>query len=289
VVEAAEDRWARWLLDRRHGGDEAAHAETLRQLAPLRDRVLDNAAIRPGDTVLDVGCGDGLIGFGALERVGPNGRVVFSDVSQELLDRCAEIAGGDERCAFLRASATDLAHLDDASVDVATLRSVLIYVDDRTAALAELHRVLRPGGRLSVFEPLNSFGHPGPPEQFGPWDVAPVQELAERVKDVFRPIQQGEASSMHDFGAEDVLAWVEDAGFEQVDLTVTYVVCPAQPQAWEAVERRAANPLVPTLGEAIDAALEADEAERFRSHLREQVESGGGRHRSAHFYLRASR
>ena len=190
-MAAVRDRWATWLLETRHGGDDAAFDEMLRHLAPIRDRVLDGAHVEEGATVLDVGCGDGLIAFGALERVGRDGRVVFSDISQDLLDRCEEIADGDGRCRFVRAGATDLDAIDDESVDVVTLRSVLIYVDDRDAAFREFRRVLRPGGRVSLFEPINSFEYPGPVDRWGPYDVTPVRELADRVKAVFAAIHSG--------------------------------------------------------------------------------------------------
>src|SRR6185369_10718997 len=86
------DRWAVWLLDRRFGGDTAQRDAMLPALCRYRDEVLRRAAIRPGDIVLDVGCGDGLIGFGAADLVGPSGRVVFSDVSADLLAACRDIA-----------------------------------------------------------------------------------------------------------------------------------------------------------------------------------------------------
>jgi arsenite methyltransferase len=56
-----------------------------------RDRILDQAGLAAGDTLLDVGCGDGLIGFGALDRGA--GLVIFSDISQDLLDQCRRLAG----------------------------------------------------------------------------------------------------------------------------------------------------------------------------------------------------
>src|SRR5919199_963911 len=149
-MSAERDRWARWLLEHRFSGDPEELARQLPNLEEFRRRVLENAEIQEGDVVLDIGAGDGLIGFGALEQVGERGRVIFSDVSEDLLDECRRIAGElgvAARCEFLRASADDLP-LPDASVDVATTRSVLIYLMDKRPAFVELHRVLKPGGRL---------------------------------------------------------------------------------------------------------------------------------------------
>jgi ubiquinone/menaquinone biosynthesis C-methylase UbiE len=49
---------------------------------------LQHATLTPGEAVLEVGCGDGLISFGTLDRVGEEGLVIFSDISQDLLDLC---------------------------------------------------------------------------------------------------------------------------------------------------------------------------------------------------------
>ena len=144
------DRWAEWLAERRFGGDPAIRADVLGKLTEIRD-VLDCAELREGETLLDVGCGEGLIGFGALERGA--GTVIFNDISTDLLDFCHEAAadlGVLDRCRFVEASAADLEPIDGASVDVLTTRSVLIYVQDKVAAFAEFSRVLRPGGRLSL-------------------------------------------------------------------------------------------------------------------------------------------
>jgi len=156
------DRWAAWMLERRYGAHGSAE-KTLRSLTSVRDRVLDRAEVGDGDVVLDVGAGDGLIAFGALDRIGSNGRVVFSDVSNDLLDiarRLAEEAGAGERATFVRARAEDLAPIENESVDVVTTRSVLIYVAEKRRAFKEFFRVLRPGGRVSIFEPINGFGSP---------------------------------------------------------------------------------------------------------------------------------
>ncbi len=127
--------------------------------------------------VLDVGCGDGLIAFGALDRVGEEGQVIFSDISQDLLDHCRSLAQQLqvlERCRFVRASAENLAAIATGSVDVVTTRSVLIYVQAKQQALHEFYHVLKPGGRLSIFEPINRFCYPEPPQMFLGYDVTPM-------------------------------------------------------------------------------------------------------------------
>jgi arsenite methyltransferase len=63
------------VLATRDAGDPAERRRTLQFLALVRERVLDNSDVCPGEVLLDVGCGDGLIAFAALERVGPGGRV----------------------------------------------------------------------------------------------------------------------------------------------------------------------------------------------------------------------
>src|SRR6478672_3042894 len=150
------DKWAAWLLHRRDGDDVEQREKALEHLMPVRRRVLDNARISTGDTVLDVGAGDGLIAFGALDRVGASGHVILSDISSELVEHARAMAaevGAEERMSFVEASAQDLSAVLDRSVDIVTTRSVLIYVDDKAAAFREFHRVLRPGGRTSIFEP----------------------------------------------------------------------------------------------------------------------------------------
>jgi arsenite methyltransferase len=126
------DRWHRWMLEVRFGGDAAAREQDLADfLYPVRDAVLDRARLEPGQTLLDVGTGDGLIAFGALERLGPSGRVIFSDISQDLLDHCRAAASAEgvlDQCRFVLAPADQLAAIAGASVDAVTTRSVLIYV-----------------------------------------------------------------------------------------------------------------------------------------------------------------
>ncbi|HEY0719143.1 MAG TPA: DHA2 family efflux MFS transporter permease subunit, partial [Streptosporangiaceae bacterium] len=213
------DRWRRWLVDGRSGG--GAHREHLLTtfLYPLRDELLNRALIQPGETVLDVGTGSGLIAYGALDRVGPSGKVIFSDIAADLLNHCraavtAEGLAG--QCDFLRASAADLSGLASSCVDVVTVRSVLAHVPGKAAALREFHRVLRPGGRAVLVEPVTRVqaGH----DPFLGYDLRPVAAVAARLTAYYAGLAPAAAESLLSFGDQDLLDLAEAAGFGEIHL-----------------------------------------------------------------------
>ena len=283
------DAWARWLLHDRFGGDENAMRANMSFLESARDRVLDNAAIQQGDVILDVGCGDGLIGFGALSRVGPSGRVILSDVSQDLLDHCdraIEALGTEDRCITIRTSAETLEGISSASVDVVTTRSVLIYVDSKRAAFDSFHRVLRPGGRVSIFEPINRRMNQMNPGAFLGFDLAGFEDLANKVSEV---IKRTSPNAMVDFDETDLFRHALDAGFEDVRVTLELKSQEIRGvMDWANVKNTSPNPLAPTLAEAIAQALTSDEAERFEAHLaKNSNKETQWANRSASVFLRA--
>lgn len=290
--DSIQDHWARWLLERRHGGDAEQLSAILPQLYRMRDGVLEHAQIASGDTLLDVGTGDGLIAFGALPLIGERGTVIFSDISQDLLDHCrqlAEQAGVLDRARFVLTSADDLSSIPGASVDVVTTRSVLIYVARKREAFAEFHRVIKPGGRLSIFEPINHFCYPEPVHHFMGVDVAAIQPIADKVCALYDQLQPPASDPMLDFDERDLLALAEQAGFSEVHLELRADVEPAKPLRWDIVCRQAGNPKIPTLEEAIARTLTPEEAKRFVAHMRPRVEAGEGMHRMAVVYLWATK
>lgn len=284
------DRWHQWLLQRRHGGDAAVREKLLTEhLYPVRDNVLDKAGLNPGETLLDVGTGDGLIAFGALERLAPDGRVIFSDISRDLLDQCQAAASAEgmlDRCEFLLASADDLEAVADASVDVVTTRSVLIYVKDKARAFSEFHRVLKPQGRISLFEPINVLMSTDGTGRFWGLDVAEVADLAAKVSALYKSIQPPGEDPMLDFDERDLIKLAEQAGFDDIVLELRIAVRNhRQPVPWDRFIKMSFNPLIPTLGEAMDQVLTPEETERFTAHVRPLIEAGAGRERRALSYL----
>ena len=283
------DRWAEWILERRFGGDADAAERSLAALREVRDRVLDRSELRPGETLLDVGCGDGLIAFGALERGA--GRVIFCDVSTDLLGVCRRLAGEDDRCEFVEAAAEELRVIEDESVDVVTTRSVLIYVAEKRRAFAEFSRVLRPGGRLSIFEPINRFSDFRREGQFLGIELGGLAPLGRRLTARYAAMSGGDAA-MVDFDERDLMRLAHEAGFPNVDLLLEAAIVHGHPPGGEGLTfdrflKGAPNPNAPTWEELLDAELSAGEREELVAHVGPRFDAGEMTNRHAVAYLRA--
>ena len=122
-----------------------------RDVLRRRQLVRDALECAPGQSIIDVGCGPGFYASELLEQVGPQGRVVGVDTSAPMLAAAARRCEGRGRAEFHQAPATALP-VASASFDRALSVQVMEYVADVPAALAEIHRVLRPGGRAVVWD-----------------------------------------------------------------------------------------------------------------------------------------
>ena len=138
--QEAADAWNRW-------------GSTLESwLGPATEAMLDAAGVRPGARVLDVAAGAGGQTLVAARRVGPDGHVVATDISPVILEYAAA-AARDAGLANVETRELDgesLAGVEDASFDAVISRVGLIYFPDQQGALAEMRRVLRPGGRVAA-------------------------------------------------------------------------------------------------------------------------------------------
>lgn len=285
-MAAEKDCWAQWVATMRPPASASASPGGSPVLA-WRDRVLDNAEPIRGQAVLDLGCGEGLVAFDALDRGAQE--VIFSDISQDLLDFCHDAAsesGVLARCRFVRASATDLTAIDDLSVDVVTSRSVLIYVRDKQAAFLESARILRSGGRISFFEPINRFAQTSANTWAG-FDLSPIADIARKLRAVYDAIQPPDTDPMLDFDERDLLELAEHAGFHPIHLQLEAEIKPSVAISWDEFISRAGNPRVPTIATVMAEALDDDERRRFIAHLRPLVEQGFGTWRMATAFIHA--
>ncbi|HEX6130803.1 MAG TPA: methyltransferase domain-containing protein, partial [Actinomycetota bacterium] len=117
--------------------------------ARRRRAVLDAATPAPGERVLDVGCGPGFLAAELADAVGPAGRVVGIDTSEPMLALARRRCGDRPWTEVQSGDASRLA-LADGDVDLAVSVQVHEYVPDVDRGLAEMARVLRPGGRAVI-------------------------------------------------------------------------------------------------------------------------------------------
>ena len=118
---------------------------------PAYAKAVAAAGIRPADLVLDVGSGTGRALPALAAAVGPAGRVIGLDLTPEMLAE-ARAKGRDKHAALVLADARRLP-LPDARVDAIFAAGLVQHLPDPGAGLAELARVVRPGGRLTIFHP----------------------------------------------------------------------------------------------------------------------------------------
>ena len=184
-----------------------------RYLVPLlfdtgaRD-LLDRVGVGPGQRVLDVACGTGIVARHAARRVGPDGEVTGIDLNPDMLAVAGAATDGSPTIRFEEASADDLP-LPDASVDVACCQQGLQFFADRAAALAEVHRVLAPGGRLAASTCRSLAHQPG---------YVPLVEALRRH--VGEPAAEGMASPFALGDADELRALVTQAGFLEVEIRI---------------------------------------------------------------------
>lgn len=119
------------------------------EAATRRRTVLDALKLRLGECILDIGTGPGFLALEMAGAVGATGQVECIDESEQMIDVALKRCGGKPWVCFRIGSATDLAVTSNSCDAVASVQ-VYEFVTDIEKALAELHRVLRPGGRAAI-------------------------------------------------------------------------------------------------------------------------------------------
>ncbi|MFI7663896.1 methyltransferase domain-containing protein [Nocardia sp. NPDC049526] len=136
------------LITKPRGYLAVKSAFLLGRVGSLNTRIVELSGAATGDHVVDIGCGPGQLVRALADRVGPAGRVIGIDPSREMIDYATGRAGS-ANCRFEVGAAQSL-NLPDGSIDVVTSTFVMHHIPEahRTAALKQMFRVLRPGGRL---------------------------------------------------------------------------------------------------------------------------------------------
>ena len=229
--------------------DERSEATTARLLA--------RAALRPGEHVLELACGPGGLGIAAAEQVGPGGHVLLSDVAPEMAAIAAERAAA-RGLANVSTAVIDFEVIDaaDDAFDAVLIREGLMFAAEPAQALAEIRRVLRPGGRVAVAV--------WAARERNPWLGIVLDSVSEQLGAPVPPPGVPSPFSLSDPGRlADLFA---GAGFQDVVVSEAEVAMGAPSfDVWWERTTALAGPLSMLLG-----SLPADAAEAIRAKARDR-------------------
>lgn len=226
---------------------------------PVAEMLLSAADLRPGERVLDVGCGTGVVTRLAAERVGPDGTVAGLDPDPGMLAVARAAAPPGSAVEWHQASAGSIP-LPDGSFDAVLCQMSLQFVPDRAVALSEMRRVLAGDGRLALNVP-------------GPASPA-FESLAEAMGRHVSPESDGFVRAVFALHDEDEISdLLRDAGFRDVEVVAETgeLSLPAPKDfLWQYVSSTPLMAVVAEVDEEARTALEAEVLDRWR-----EFEDGG--------------
>jgi ubiquinone/menaquinone biosynthesis C-methylase UbiE len=212
---------------------------------PFALDLVNEAGLRPGERVLDVACGTGTIARLAAERVGQNGRVSALDVNAGMLSVARSLPSAVPIKWY--ETAAESVPLPDQSFDVIFCGLGLQFFADKSAALREMHRVLRPGGRVYISTPVpNAF--------FDLFDRAIARHVSEEASAFVHAV-----FSLSDPREMDAL--LTDAGYSSIATrtrTRTIQLPPAREFMWQYIACTPLMAILPQSGNAQTESLERD-------------------------------
>lgn len=278
------DIWSEWLFHRRHGDNEKKFQHLQPIVEKYAAKVLSGAQLSGGMTLVDVGSGEGLIALNAIAQVGSSLRVILTDISEPMLryaEHVAEQRNIKHQCSFLKCSAENLQAIPSASVDVVTTRSVLAYVENKSAALQEFYRILKPGGRISIAEPifrdeainlmaLRNWIECNPDNDeaktmrlFYQWKSAQYPETPEAIM----------ANPLTNYSERDLFSMAKESKFKEIHLEfhIDAINEPCMP--WEDFLDQSPHPLAPTLREILETKFSAQDQKSLEDIMRLSLEN----------------
>lgn len=150
------------------GRSWVARQQSQEPLTAINDALFERAAVRPGEQVVDIGCGTGVTTTELLRLVGADGRILAIDASGPMLARARERLGNDPRLTLVHADATTYA-FPERAFDLALSRMGVMFFAEPAKSFANIRRALRPGGRVTFacWRTLKE----------NPWQAVPVQAI----------------------------------------------------------------------------------------------------------------
>ena len=276
-----DDVWSLWLKQRRFTSNRESQKRALEQYKFLASKIINKAQIFESAIVLDIGAGDGIVGFAALEHLGPNGKLIFSDISESALSIPKEVLGQmkepDSRIEFLVAGIENLHELKQNSIDRIVFRAVLLYVKNNTRAFNEIFRVLKKGGIAVILEPINQRHIEFRKQLFRGYrlDRKPLLSVYPLLKKVMEETNNQVIKFQNTIIGYDEhsLAHIAiETGFQEVRMEYDLNHSSGRFASWDFFFNTAPNSLAKTLNEIMKSVLTPNEFEKVVKALKKSFE-----------------
>ncbi len=261
-----KDVWHDWLTRDLHQHEsDLGYSQNQRIINSFAKRAIDNARLEKNHTLLDAGSGEGTVSFLAIDEIGPSLNVILLDISQQLLElskRTALSKNVLNQCAFVKAPMNSMRTIVDNSVDRIITRASLAYVDNKINTLQEFLRVLKPGGMISLAEPIFQDAAMNVALQkktidfqigtLGKADADKV--LIHRWQSTQFPdlIEEINAIPFINFSERDLVRWSEQAGFSQIHMEFHMDEVRLIDTSWESLLHSSMHPLAPKLSQVLE-------------------------------------
>lgn len=279
--------WSQWLKESRFSYmSDVQFAQTLNWLNAIADVVLNNAEIRKGDKIIDIGTGTGLLAFKAMEMLAGEGEVIFSDKFEDCLNECQKILNGNNVTSgySMLLSPCEKIELKNDSVDKALIRSVLVHIIDKQQCFDEIHRILKPNGIFSAFEPVIS-SNTKYYELVNPENITDYNDFKSAEKEMMNL----STDSLTNFDENSLAKNIENAGFKdgKIDLQEAvseYVVQKSMVDNWFATPP---SPGAKTMKERFMQYFDEQKVDRFIEEIKLDLDNKSIKVKSKTAFIKA--
>lgn len=249
------------VMYRDYSGAELYERDFVPAIAtPVSEELMRTADLQPGERVLDIACGTGLIARLAAERVGPTGSVTGIDVAPDMIEVARTTPAPAAPAIDWQVRDATALDLPNDSYDVVTCQMGLQFVADRPQAVAEMRRVLVPGGRLVINTPGT---------------IQPPFELMERaIADHISPQLGGFVRAVFSIHDPGVLAeLLRGAGLRDVEAReyiATFRLPDPATFLWQYVNLTPMGPFVAQVPQEAQAAMERQVVETWQPYVKDE-------------------